>query len=113
MTVEELAKYCSFEVLTGTESLQREVSGGVYCCDLLSLVMGRAPADGGWVTVMGNINAVAVASLADTACMVLAEGMPADAEAAARAQQQDIAILRTDLPVFEAATAMSNALAGR
>ena len=31
--------------------------------DLLSLAMARAPADCAWVTVMGNMNTVAVATL--------------------------------------------------
>src|SRR5699024_3555956 len=35
----------------------------VFCCDLLSIAMGKAPADGVWVTVMGNKNTLAVASL--------------------------------------------------
>ena len=29
----------------------REISR-VFCCDLLSIAMGKAPADGVWVTVM-------------------------------------------------------------
>ena len=32
----------------------RTVSGGCYCGDLLSWVMGRAPADGVWLTIMSN-----------------------------------------------------------
>ena len=44
----------------------REVSK-VFCCDLLSIAMGKAPADGVWVTVMGNKNTLAVATLTDTA----------------------------------------------
>ena len=31
---------------------QREISR-IFCCDLLSIAMGKAPADGVWVTVMG------------------------------------------------------------
>ncbi len=56
---------------------QRELSR-VFCCDLLSIAMGKAPADGVWVTVMGNRNTLAVASLTDTACIVLAEGVSLD-----------------------------------
>ena len=57
-----------------------EIEGGIYCCDLLSIVMGRAPADGLWVTVMGNLNSIAVAVLTDSACILLAEGMALDGD---------------------------------
>ena len=50
----------------------------VFCCDLLSIAMGKAPSDSVWVTVMGNKNTLAVASLADVACIVLAEGVSLD-----------------------------------
>ena len=78
----------------------REIHG-VYCCDLLSIVMGRAKADDAWITVMGNINAVAVAVLADVSCIVLSEGMGIDEESIAKAQEQDVCILKSGLPTFE------------
>ena len=108
MTASEVAALASFSVaVNGGEP--REVTG-VYCCDLLSVVMGRAPADSAWVTVMGNINAVAVAVLADVACIVIAEGMPVDSDTLERARQQGVAIFQTELPVFEAATAIRKLL---
>ena len=36
-----------------------------YCGDFLSNVMGKAPADSAWFTVMNNVNVCAVASLTD------------------------------------------------
>lgn len=108
MTAPEVATLLSFSVAAaGAEP--RQVTG-VYCCDLLSVVMGRAPADSAWVTVMGNLNAVAVAVLTDVACIVVAEGMPVDADTLERARQQGVAIFQTQLPVFEAATAIRNLL---
>ena len=81
---------------------QRELSR-VFCCDLLSIAMGKAPADGVWVTVMGNRNTLAVASLTDTACIVLAEGVSLDEGSLAKAEEEGIAILATELPVFDIA----------
>ena len=81
---------------------QRELSR-VFCCDLLSIAMGKAPADGVWVTVMGNRNALAVASLTDTACIVLAEGVSLDEGTLAKAEEEGIAVLSTDLPSFDIA----------
>ena len=57
MTVAETAKQAGFEILSGEAALSREIKS-VFCCDLLSFVMGRAPQDSAWVTVMGNVNAV-------------------------------------------------------
>ena len=81
---------------------QRELSR-VFCCDLLSIAMGKAPADGVWVTVMGNRNTLAVASLTDTACIVLAEGVSLDEGSLTKAEEEGIAVLSTDLPSFDIA----------
>ena len=108
MTVKELAAACGFAIACGEGG--REVTRGIYCCDLLSIVMGRAPADCAWVTVMGNLNSIAVAVLADTACIVLAEGMALDDDAKARGEQQDVTVLKTSLPVYEASVAVAKAI---
>jgi len=75
----------------------------VYCCDLLSIAMGNAPKDGVWVTVMGNRNTLAVAVLADISCIVLAEGATFDESTLEQAKTEGIAVLRTELPVFDIA----------
>ena len=46
MTVKEIAERCGFAVACGGDGLERAVTG-VFCCDLLSWAMGRAPADSG------------------------------------------------------------------
>jgi hypothetical protein len=85
---------------------EKEVSG-VYIGDLLSWVMGRAQADNVWITIMSNINILAVASLADTACIVLAEGVEADEQILDGARARGINIIRTQLPAYEAAVTLS------
>ena len=81
---------------------EREISR-VFCCDLLSIAMSKAPAGGVWVTVMGNKNTLAVASLTDTACIVLAEGVSLDDSTLAKAEEEAIAVAATELPVFDMA----------
>ena len=71
---------------------EREVLSG-YCGDFLSNVMGKAPADCVWFTVMSNVNVCAVATLTDCAAVVLCEGTEPDAAN----------LLITGLPVYEAA----------
>jgi len=91
----------SGEFVLETPDFGREIKG-VYCCDLLSVVMGRAKADFAWVTVMGNVNSIAVAVLTDVACIVIAENVPLDASAKIRAEEKKVTVLRTKLPIFEA-----------
>lgn len=102
MTVKELMDKQIFHIVNVGEETDRQVTG-VFCCDLLSIAMGRAPADGAWVTVMGNVNTIAVATLADVSCVILAEGAQADEMCLARARQQGVTLLATEEPVFEAA----------
>ena len=80
MTVIELVEASGFKAVT-LPAPEKKIDG-VYIGDLLSWVMGRAKADDAWITIMTNINVVAVASLADTACIVLAEGVIPSARAA-------------------------------
>lgn len=101
MKVKELCEKLGWEKTFGDG--ENEITGGIYCCDLLSVVMGRAPAGSLWVTVMGNVNAMAVSSLADTACVVLAENMRLDKEAVEGAKKGNVTVLCSGKPVFETA----------
>lgn len=102
MKVKEIIDTCGFQVLNTGDNSDREISAP-YCCDLLSIAMGKMPADSAWVTVMGNINTLAVAALADASCIILAEGARLDDLAVQKAMEQSITVLTTELPIFEAA----------
>lgn len=101
MKLNEIAKIMEFKLLTQGTDTEREV-GDVYACDLLSWVMGTAPSDNLWFTVMGNVNAIAVASLSDVSGIVLTENASLDADAKARAEQNDIAVYQTSLKTAQA-----------
>ncbi|TAH67502.1 MAG: hypothetical protein EWM47_08970 [Anaerolineaceae bacterium] len=98
-----------FEVLNKGYDLDREVRVP-YCCDLLSIAMGRMPQGAAWVTVMANTNALAVASLAEAACIILAEGSRLNEADIAKAKEKGITVLATELPVFDAALLIYNRL---
>ena len=102
MKVKDLIQAGCFQVLNEGNNDDREISVP-FCCDLLSVAMGRMPADSAWVTVMGNVNTLAVASLADAACIILAEGSHLDEPAMNRAKEQEMTVFETSLPIFEAA----------
>ena len=83
---------------------------GCYCGDLLSWVMSRAQSGDAWLTVMGNINAVGVAALAEAACIVLTENASLDDEALKKAKDKSINILQTPLNAYQAAVVISKLL---
>ena len=101
MTVKDLCSVCGFEAVCLPDG-DREVHGA-YIGDLLSWVMGRASEDNAWVTIMSNINVIAVASLSDVACVILAEGVALEEVIKSTAEQKGINILSSSLPAFETA----------
>lgn len=112
MTVRELIREGAFEVLNEGKNLEQEITGP-FCCDLLSLAMGRAQKGCAWVTVMAHQNVLAVASLTGAACVILAEGVLPEEAVVHKAAKQDITVLRTGLPVFEAALSVWRLLEGQ
>ncbi len=106
MTVNELSTKEGFSVIAMPDS-EREIKGA-YIGDLLSWVMGRAKADDAWITIMSNINIVAVASLADTACIILAEGVKLEKSVEETALSKGVNILSFDKPAYEAAVLLGN-----
>jgi serine kinase of HPr protein (carbohydrate metabolism regulator) len=87
----------------------REIDG-VYIGDLLSWVMGRAQMDNAWITIMSNVNVIAVATLADTACVVLAEGVAMPEELVQTAEAKDVNILSSAEPIYETAVKLAGLL---
>jgi hypothetical protein len=101
MTNLELTESGMFQTVNaGTDS--KEITG-IFCCDLLSIAMGKAKEGSVWVTIMGNINTIAVGALTDVSCIILAEGVNLDDNAIEKAMESDITILRTEEPIFETA----------
>ena len=102
MTVQKLIESGQFETVHVGADVGKPIKTP-YCCDLLSIAMGKAPEGCAWITVMGNINTLAVAALTDAACIILAEGVSLDEAALQKAKEQEITVLRTEKPVFEGA----------
>lgn len=101
MTVNELVSELELKVKFLADG-ERRVSGG-YCGDLLSWVMGRAEADQAWITIMSNVNIIAVATLSDPSCIILAEGVEPDADVVKRAEISGVNLLSSELTAYELA----------
>ncbi len=102
------AEQTAFDILC-MPSPEKEISG-VYIGDLLSWVMGRADTGDAWITIMSNINIVAVASLTDVALILLADGVIPEADIIATAKDKGINIFSTSLTAYEAAIKISDIL---
>lgn len=99
MKVTDVSEKLNLEVLT--LPAPDKVVAGAYCGDLLSWVMTRLSENFAWVTIMGNINSVAVASLSDASCIILSENADASEELINKATSEGINVLRTDKSTFE------------
>lgn len=95
MTVSELKNTLDLTYLCGEDIAAEKKIAGCYCGDLLSWVMSRAEPGNIWLTVMGNVNSIGVAVLADISCIVLTENAALDEDAKTRAEQQGVVILTT------------------
>jgi predicted transcriptional regulator len=92
MLVKDLVEKFDLSVAAGEKALDREVMDG-YCGDLLSEIMGNAPAGCAWLTVQGHQNIVAVAVLREMAAIIITGGQEPDEETIAKANQEGIPIL--------------------
>lgn len=110
MTVSELKEQLGLTALCEDgEALSKEITGG-YCGDLLSWVMSRAKSGDAWMTVMGNINSIGVAALADISCIILTESAPLDDDAKRRAEQNGVAVYQTAKNTYDTAVCLSKLL---
>lgn len=107
MTVSELCQALKLEALA-LPTPERKIDG-VYIGDLLSWVMGRANEGNVWITIMSNVNVIAVATLSDVACVVFAEGVKPDTDLVALANEKGVNLLSSSLPAYETAIAIHGA----
>lgn len=99
MTVKEVSEKLELKVICADENTDREVTG-CYIGDLLSLVMSKAQSGDAWITIQGNINVPAVATLTDSAMVIIAENMQLDDLALKRARSEGIAVYSSEKSAF-------------
>ena len=102
MKVSELKEKLGFAYGSGIDAPDREVNG-CYIGDLLSLAMAKVDVDNAWITIQTNINVVAVASLKEAACVIIADGFHIDEAVKAKAEAEEIIILESDLSAYDIA----------
>ena len=105
MKIKDLAEKLDLKVLTRADE-DREITG-CYSGDLLSWVMSKAKEGDAWLTVMGNVNAVAVAVLTECACIVLTENAALDEQAKVRAELEGVCFLQSSKNAYELSVEIS------
>lgn len=98
MNAYKLAEALSLTPLA-TPEVDREVEG-CYIGDLLSWVMGRATADCVWVTIMTNVNTVAVATLVDAAMVIIAENAEIAPDVIEKAREKGVNLYTSPLDAY-------------
>ena len=107
LTVKDFSEKLNLKYLSNEDKACTRTINGCYCGDLLSWVMSRAKEDNVWLTVMGNINSIGVAVLADVACIVLTENAPLDDNAKQKADENGVIVLTTNKNSYEVAAEFS------
>ncbi len=108
MTVNDLLKNDGFKAVSLPEG-EREITG-VYIGDLLSWVMGKAKSGDAWITIMSNVNILAVASLTDCACIILSESVALEEDIIKTAESKGINVLSFAGSSFDAAVYLEKQL---
>ena len=98
MKLDEFSEKLGLKLVCG--STDKEVTG-CYAGDLLSWVMSHATLGDAWVTIMSNVNVIAVASLTETACVIMAEGVMPEPDIISVAEEKDVTVFSDDRSVYE------------
>ncbi|MCR4885883.1 MAG: AraC family transcriptional regulator [Clostridiales bacterium] len=99
MKVSELARLIDAKTLTPGVQEDKEVLCG-YTCDLLSWVMAHGVEGMAWVTVQIHMNVIAVAVLAEMACVILPENIEMPPESLKKAEDEGLTVLQSPLTAF-------------
>ena len=102
MKVADIVEKLGLKVFSGEDLTDSEISG-CYIGDLLSLAMSKVQKDNVWITIQTNVNIVAVASLTEAGCIIIADGFEPEETALKKAEIQDVVILGSQLSAYEIA----------
>lgn len=89
-----------YQLLTNSMTLNREFHD-VYAGDLLSIVMKSASKGCTLITVIANLNTIAVAVLLDIPAVVFTENQSVSQAMIDKANEEKVALLKTSLKTHE------------
>ena len=80
---------------------------GVYAGDLLSRCMSHVRFGDLWLTIMNNLNVIAVASLTEAAAVLLVEGVTLPEDVLRVAKEKEVPVFSTEKTVYEVCAVLS------
>lgn len=101
MTLDQIVTILDGDFLTRQDSRQMDVQAGCGC-DLMSDVLAFIKRDALLLTGLTNAQVVRTAEMADIQAVCFVRGKKPNPEVIALAEEKDIALLATSLPLFEA-----------
>ena len=110
MTVNDILAAVEGRVICGDTDKETD---GVYVGDLLSRAMSHVTDGCLWVTIMTNVNVVAVATLTEPAAIILAEGVTLQDDAVESADENGITVISSPLPAYEICVRLHESGQGR
>ncbi|MBR6917923.1 MAG: hypothetical protein IKN38_07035 [Clostridia bacterium] len=105
MKIETAVRALGLKELTPCASTEFD---GVYVGDFLSRAMSRVEEGNLWVTIMSNVNVVAVASLSDAAAVILAEGVAMAPDVIDAAREKGVAVFTSEMSAYDICVALGN-----
>ena len=100
MTVTELGEKLSLKKIS--EGEDREIAS-CYISDLLSRVLGGCKSGDVWITVQSSLNVVAVATMAEAACVILPEGVAVPGPVIQKAADENLMVFSSVEGAYELA----------
>jgi serine kinase of HPr protein (carbohydrate metabolism regulator) len=100
MKLKDIVEELNLSVITGQETLDKDVTGG-YASDLLSDVIANAKKGNIWVTLHVHQNIVAVATMKELTGIIIVNKRKPDDETLSKAKEENIPIMVSELPSFE------------
>lgn len=100
MTVAEMAGRLELTVVTSAKNQEPTITG-VYVCDLLSWAMSHAKQGDAWITVVVNLNTIAVALLTRVACIIVPEDAVIEPMVIEKAREENMILLRSHKTAYQ------------
>jgi hypothetical protein len=109
MNIEIIAKELNLKIMSASDKVQNNVSGG-YTGDLLSDVMANSHEGDIWITRQVHQNIVAVATLKEHAGIILVNSCEPAKDTLEKAIHEKVPILVSNLSAFELTGKLYNVL---
>ncbi|MEG2814095.1 MAG: DRTGG domain-containing protein [Oscillospiraceae bacterium] len=110
MTAIQLAKLANFDIINEGNGNEKDIDG-IFCCDLLSFAMANMKKNSVWISVISNINTIAVAMFTNVSCLIISHSIKISNDVLKKAKENNICVLSSKLQTFETSLIVHNLFA--